>query len=150
MVQERPELSPTAPPTNRWLSSNISISFGRTKQLIVMGSDDYPPPGDIPIEQFENLENLELVGEMDRLLRIIQPNRNATSRALSVPFPSLLELRTTIRRGGSPFEVLAEVLRERKEAGYGVKTVRVMGEYEGCSIEEYSELIKFVNVLILD
>ena len=150
VVYEDPEISPIAPPTDNWLSSNTPISFWRTKELIVDWSDDHPPPGDIPIEQFKNLENLELVGEMDRLLHIIQPNRNATSGTLAVPFPSLLELRPTIRKGGFPFEVLAEVLRERKEAGHGVETVHVTGEYQGCSTEEYWELMKFVNVLMLD
>jgi len=46
---------------------------------------------------------------------------------LSVPFPSLLELRLPLYGSDFQFEVLAEVPKERKEAGYEMKTIRIMG-----------------------
>jgi hypothetical protein len=135
--------------TNRWLSPKTPISFRRTKELVIEEFDGHPLLDDIPIEQFESLESLELVGDVDRLLRIIQPNSN-TPNGVPVPFPSLSELRPTTHAGDFPFEVLMEVLRERKQAGYGVKTVRIAGGYGECSKEEASELSKFVDVLMLD
>ena len=143
-INEGSYLYTPRPPRDHWLSPNTPISFGRVKQLIIEGFGDYPLPDTIPIAQFESLECLKLVGQVGRLLRIIQPNGNTASGVL--PVPSLSHLELDLALGDSTFEVLGEVLKERKEAGHGVKTVRIMGEHSGD--EEASELTKFVDVLI--
>lgn len=134
------------PPTNHWFSSVAAISFGGTRRLVVEGNDGYPQPGDIPVEQFESLEGLELVGDVSKLLRLVKYQDN---EVLPVPFPSLLELRITVYEDDFPFQELAEVLRERKEVGCGVRTVRSTGRCRKCSREEAEELEKFVDVLVL-
>ena len=132
-------------PADRWLSSGTSISFRKIKHLTVEGLDGYPPSRDIPIEELESLESLELTGEVVRLLGMLRPNGRAGSEALSVPFPSLSELRLTLCGGNVPVEVLTEVLRNRREVGHGVKNLRIMGVYNGCSSEQTLELTKFVE-----
>ena len=137
------------PPPDHWLSPSTPISFGSMKQLVVEGFGGYPLPSNIPIEQFGSLESLKLVGEVDRLLYILQPTSNATGGTL-VPFLTYLELHTGVPVRDIPFEVLAEILRERKEAGREVKTVRILGEYEKCPSELVSGLTELVDILILD
>jgi hypothetical protein len=116
---------------------------------VVEGCNRYPQPGDIPTEQFESLESLELVGDVGGLLRVIQP-RKQTGGIFSIPFPSLRELRCVIRDVDPPIHVLEEVLMERKEAGYGVKVARVAGRFRKCSSEEVERLNRFVDVLVID
>ena len=87
------------------------------------------------------------MGEVGRLLNLLQPNDNATSGVLLVPFLSRLELHPTLHGFDLPFEKLTEILRKRKKAGHGVKTVRIVGE---CSSQVASKLSKFVDVLMLD
>ena len=118
--------------------------------LVVEGLGGYPLPENIPIEEFKSLESLKLVGEVDRLLDIIRPNGDATTEFLSAPSLSLLELHWTFHEWDFPFETLLEILRERKEGGHRVKTVRVTGEYRQCSNEEALELSRLVDVLMLD
>ena len=130
---------------DRWLSSSTSISFREMKHLTVEGLDGYPSSRDIPIEELESLESLELTGEVVRLLGMLRPNGRVGSEALSVPFPSLLELRLTLCGGNVPVEVLTEVLKNRREVGHGVKNLRIMGVYNGCSSEQTLELTKFVE-----
>jgi len=138
------------PPTDRWLSPETPISFRGIKELAVEGYHGCPLAGGIPIEQFENLEGLELMGEVDRLLHVIRPGGNTTGRVFPVPLLSYLELHPVEDGPEIPFEMLAEILRERKEAGHGVRTVRIVGNCRRCSSEEASELTKFVDALILD
>jgi len=133
---------------DRWFSPSTPISFQNAKRLVVEGFGGYPLPGNIPIEQFGSLESLKLVGEVDRLLEILQPNRNATGGVL-VPFLSRLELHAAVPRHDIPFEVLTKILKERKEAGHGVKTVRIVGEYEECPSGLASGLTEHVDVLAL-
>jgi len=49
-----------------------------------------------------------------------------------------------------PFEVSTGILRERKEAGHEVKTVRIMGEYEEYSSEVALGLTEVMGMLMLD
>ena len=151
VFSESPEVFTTDPGFDCWFSPSTPISFRSTKQLAVEWFGGYPLilPGNIPIEQFESLESLKLVGEVDRLLEILQPNGNATSGVL-VPFLSYLELHAASPEHDIPFEVLTTILRERKEAGHGVKTVHIVGEYEGCPSGMASGLTELVDVLILD
>ena len=133
-------------PADCWLSSSTPISFRRVKHLTVRGFDGHPPLSDIPIGEFGSLESLELAGEVVRLLDMLRPTRRVDSEALSVPFPSLSELRLTLcttYRG--LVKVVAEVLKNRKEVGHGVKNLYIMGAEGGYSSEETSELAKFVE-----
>jgi len=116
----------------------------------VEGIGGYPLPANIPMEQFESLETLKLVGEVGRLLDILKPNDNVTSGVLLVPFLSHLELHPAIDELGFPFERLTEILRKRKGTGHGVKTVRIVGVYAEPSSEVSSELTKLVDSLMLD
>ena len=151
-ISKSPDIFTLDPLPDHWLSPSTPISFGSTKQLVVEGFGGYPLPGNIPIEQFESLESLKLVGEVDRLLYILQPNGDPTSGApgVLVPLLSYLELHSAIPDRDIPFEMLTEILRERKEAGHGVKTVRIVGEYEECPSELASGLTELVDVLILE
>jgi len=87
---------------------------------------DHPPLGDLPIEQFESLETLELVNGGNIYFLLAQPRRDSFSGALVIPFPALRELRITFDSNLS-LNVLAEVLMERKQAGHVVETVRIRG-----------------------
>ena len=150
IIHETPGFCTREPPADRWLSPGTPISFGSTKELVVDGLDGYPLPGNIPIKRFESLESLKLVGEVDRLLDVLQPSGNTARGALPVPFLSHLELHPTLPGHDFPFEALMEILRERKEAGHGVKTLCIGGEYGECSSEVASELTKLVDVLMID
>ena len=114
------------------------------------GFGGYPLPANIPIEQFESLETLKLVGEAGRLLDVLQPHHNVASGVLLVPFLSRLELHPALHEPDLPFEILTKILRKRKEAGHGVKTLRIVGGYGGCPSEVASELTKSVDVLMVD
>ena len=149
-ISESPDLFIMDPLPDFWLSPSTPISFGSTKQLVVEGYGGYPLPSSIPIEQFESLESLKLVGEVDRLLYILQPNGNITGGALPSPFLSHLEFHPTLPGCNFPFEALTEIPRERKEVGHGVKTVRIAGEYGECPSGVASGLTKLVDVLSLD
>jgi len=149
-ISESPEFRTLDPPVDRWLAPSTPISFRSTKRLVVEGFNGFPLPGNIPIEQFESLEYLKLVGEVDRLLKILQPNGNMTNGTLPVPFLSHLELRPTLFRSNFPFVALVEILRQRKVAGHGVKSVRIAGEYGKCPSGLVSRLTKLVDVLTLD
>ena len=133
------------PPDDRWLSTNASISFRKTKHLCVEAYGGCPSPGDIPMEQFESLESLELMGEVGELLSVVRSNGSVTSGIPSIPFPSLSELHLIIRGGDFPFEALAGVLKERKEAGYRIKALRIKGRCKGYSEAVTWELAKLVD-----
>jgi len=106
----------------------------RTYSLRRTGNTCHPLPAIIPIERFESLETLKLVGRVGRLLLyILQPNNNLVSGVLLVPFLSRLELHPALPERDLPYEVLTEILRKRKVAGHGVETVRIAGECRQCS-----------------
>ena len=147
-ISESQDLCTPRPPADRWLSPTAPISFGSVRELVVEGIDGYPLPVNIPIEQFESLETLQLVGEVNRLLGILQPKYNATSGVLLVPFLSRLELHPALHERNLPSETLVKIMRKRKEAGHGVKTVRIVGG--GRSGKMASALTKFVDALMLD
>lgn len=144
-----PTIHPRKSP-NRPLAPTEHTDFFQEDERPGCRGVQWLPTGNIPIEQFESLESIRLVGEVATLLHIMRPTGKTSSNTLPVPFLSYLELHSTIDRGDFPFEVLTEILRERKEAGHGVKAVRITGEYRECSSEEISELVKFVDALILD
>ena len=146
-LSESPELPPWDSPTDRWLSPSTPISFGSMKELVVEGFNGYPLPGNIPIEQFESLESLKLVGEVDRLIEILRPNGNTINGTLPVPFLSHLELHPVLFGCKFPSRVLVEILRDRKVAGYGVKAVRIAGE---CPHRVVTRLTRLVDVLTLN
>jgi len=130
-----------------WLSRNTPISFRQTKQLVM--EEDFPPLGEIPIERFESLESLELVGGAGIRFLLMRPYRPTLNGALVVPFPTLLELHTT-SDASLPLDALAEVLMERRQAGYGLETVRIRGECAEPTEELVSKMKESVGELVLD
>lgn len=144
-VREIPTTRAGNPTIGRWLSPNTPISFERTLELTVEGADGCPPLDDIPIHQFENLRKLTLVGETDTLAPMIRPNHGISGR--SVPCPLLSEVYIVPKNSNFPLGMLTQALRERREAGHGVKTARISGKYR-CLEGEMKELRKFVDELI--
>ena len=142
-----PNNFPHDAPPFAWLSRETSISFRCTRQLVMEA--DYPPLGEIPIDQFESLESLELVDCTDMYSSLMLPYRHRLSGALVVPLPTLMELQTT-SNAALPLDELAEVLRERKEAGHGVAAVRIRGVCAEPAEELIAKMKEFVGELILE
>ena len=107
-----------------WFLRSASISFRQIKQMTM--EVDHPPLGELPIEQFESLETLELVNSGNIYFLLAQPRRDSSSGALVIPFPALRELRITFDPNIS-LDILTKVLMERKQAGHVVETVRIRG-----------------------
>jgi len=148
LIREAPTGRAANPTVGRWLSAEgIPISFGRTTELIIEASDGCLPIDDVPIERFENLRTLALVGETDSLAPMIRPNLGISGGVLSVPCPALSEVWITPRDTHFPLGELVEVLKERKAAGHGVKTVRIWGKFQ-CLEGEMKELRKFAGELV--
>jgi len=110
---------------------------------------DYPSLGGIPIDQFESLESLELVDCADMYSSLMLPYRHGLSGALVIPLPTLSELQTTSNIA-LPLDGLVEVLRERKQAGHGVETVRIRGVCAEPVEELIAKMEEFVGELILE
>ena len=127
-----------------WLLPNTPISIKRLTVEV-----DHPPLGGIPIEQFESLENLELVGGGNIYFSLIKPHRHTPSGVLVVPFPALLELQITVDSNIS-LDALVGVLRERKQSGRGVETVRIRGKCAQSVYGPAAKMREFVGELILE
>lgn len=147
-IREASKTRTTDATIDRWFSPTAPISLRRVLTLTVEASGGCPPLEDIPIGQFDSLKSLGLVGEADTLVPMIRPNHGISGRFTSVPCPALSEIRITPKDTYFPLDELAEVLKERREAGHGVKTVRILGEYR-CLPGQIGELRKFVNELIV-
>lgn len=132
----------------RWLSPSAPISLAQAETLTVEASGGCPPLEDIPIRQFENLQILSLVGETDSLVPLVQPNRSASGSFISIPCPALSEIRIAPKDNYFQLDLLTQVLRERREAGYGVRTVRIFGESR-CLPSQVKELRGTVDELIV-
>jgi hypothetical protein len=148
-VREVPGSRTANPTIDRWFSSNTPISFGQTLEMTVEASGGCPPLDDIPIELFYGLQTLMLAGETNTLVPMIRPSHGISRSTTSVPCPALSEVWIAPRGVSFPLRVLAEVLRERREAGYGVHTVRIWGKHE-CVEEEIGELGNFVENLVIE
>ena len=147
LIREVPASRMASPTADLWLSpADIPLSFGRTKELTIEVSDGCILIDDIPIDRFENLRTLGLVGETDTLAPMIRPNRGISGGVLSVPCPDLSEVSITPKHTNFPLGELVDALRERKEAGNGLKTVRIWGKFQ-CLEGEIKELRKFVGEL---
>ena len=133
---------------DRWFSSDTPMSFAKTVELTVEASGGCPPLDDIPIELFYGLRTLVLAGETSALIPMIRPQYGVSRTSVTVPCPSLSEVWITPRSVSFPLSILAEVLRERREAGYGVKTVRIWEKRE-CVDAEIRELGNFVENLVV-
>lgn len=134
-------------PSFTWLSRDAPVSFRWTRQLVMEA--DYPSLGGIPIDQFESLESLELVDCADMYSSLMLPYRHRLSGALVTPLSTLLELQTT-SNAPLPLDELAEVLRERKQAGHEVETVRIRGLCAEPMEELIAKMKEFVGELILE
>jgi len=148
LIREVPASRTASPTADRWLSPiQIPISFGRARELTIEVSDGTILAEDLPIEQFENLRTLGLAGETDTLAPMIRPNRDIAGGFGSVPCPGLLEILITPKHTNFPLGELIEALKERKEAGNEVKTVRILGKFQ-CLEGEIRELRKFAVEVI--
>lgn len=110
---------------------------------------DHPPLGELPIEQFESLETLELVNGGNIYFLLTEPCRHSFSGALVVPFPALRELQITFDSNIS-LDMLAEVLMERKQAGHGVETVRIRGVCAGFIDAPIAKMRESLGELVLE
>ena len=128
-----------------WFLRNASISFRQIKQATI--EVDHPSLGEVPIEEFGSLETLELVNGGNIYFLLTRPYRHALSGAPIIPFPALLELQITFDSGIS-LETLAEVLMERKQAGRGVKTVRIRGKCTGSMNQSIAKMRESVGELV--
>jgi len=107
------------------------------------------PLGEIPIEQFESLETLEVVGGGNIFFPLAQPYSDTSSGAQVVPFPALLELQITPDSHTSLY-ILASVLMGRKQAGYGVETLRIRGKCRKSMGGPIAKMREFVGELVLE
>ena len=130
-----------------WLSRDTPISFKRTRRVIM--EEDYPQLGEIPTEEFESLESLELDWGAAAYFSMMRPYRLTLSGAPIIPFPTLSELRATYN-ANLPLNALVEVLMERKQAGHGIETVRIRGECAEPVGELRSKLKELVGELAFD
>lgn len=131
--------------TSRWFSPDLPVSFSGTRELALEAAGSCPPLDDVPIEQFGNLRRLELTGETDSLVPLIQLNRSRFRNGLSVPCPDLSEIWITPKDQYFPLDGLAGILGQRREADYGgVKTVRIIGRHK-CPRSQIEELKKSVD-----
>jgi len=132
---------------DRWLSPPAPISFAQTESLTVEAIGGCPTLEDIPIRRFERLQTLGLVGETESLVPMIRPNPGVSGGSPSVPCPALSEIRITPKNNYFRLDELAQVLGERRQAGYGVKTVKILGESR-CLPSQVRELRNFVDEVI--
>lgn len=130
---------------NHWFPPSLPISFSRTQRLTITTNCYQSPLSDFPIWMFKNLHGLFLIGEIDSLVQIIKVNHKKF-----VPCPSLLEIGIS-PIGSNTFTPgkLRNILKERKEAGHGVKTIQITQEgwYE-CKKADIKELEEVVNKII--
>lgn len=133
---------------NRWFSPDLPLSFLGTQDLTVEAAGGCPPLDDIPIQQFGSLQRLGFAAETDSLVPMIQLSRGISGNFLTTPCPELSEICITPKDHYFPLDGLAGVLRQRKEAGYGVKTIRIIGQYK-CTRSQIDELRKLVDQVII-
>lgn len=127
--------------TNRWFSPDLPISFSRTKVLIMEAIGGFPPPDDLPMDKFENLDRLELIGEVDSLIRMIEVDDGKP-----IPCAKLSQLR--ISPFTSPFlSEIRKVLAKRRDAGCGVKTITIPRGHEStdADVEELRKVVDEVK-----
>lgn len=131
-----------------WFSQPTPLSFGTTLSLAIEATGGRLLPGDVPIEQFVSLETLELIGETAGFVPLIKLDRGMSGNLSLVPCPDLKEIRIVPKENLFNLDQLAQVLGERRKAGYrGVKTVRLMGKYKYL-LSEIRELREVVDQVI--
>lgn len=118
------------PTASRWFSPDLPVSFSKTRELTVEAAGGCPPLDDLPIQQFGSLRRLEFAGETDSLVPMIKLNRGISGNVTSAPCPELSEIWITPRDHYFALEGLEEVLGQRREADYGVKTIRLLGRHK--------------------
>lgn len=143
-VSEYPKDDSADSAISPWFSSDLPISFYRTEELTVRatGVKAPLPSADLPIEQFEKVNELHLEGTVDLLAKMIEVNRGEP-----IPCPALSKVVVSTEDQGSTLRELGRVLKERKEAGCGVRTVQLLGldRYRAVEIEELREQVDEVT-----
>lgn len=132
----------TSPATNLLLSPDFPISFSRTQELIIQAVGGALPLDAIPIGKLESLRELDLVGQVDSLVRIIGVNRGKP-----VPCPALWKICISPNDLRSALRELRKVLEERREAGHAVNTVEILEGYECTEVEELRTVVDEVILL---
>ena len=125
-----------------WPLRNTPISFRQVKEMTL--EVGYHSFEGIPIEQFENLETLELVGDGT----ILQPYYDRFSGARVIPFPALLRLLVTLDHPS--FDILASALVAREQAGHRVGTLRVRGVCRRSTDIPIAKMKESVGELVLE
>ena len=137
----------------QFLRDTAAISFKRVKQMTIkldsppLLDDHVPDVGEPPTELFESLETLELVDGRNNDFTLIRPRFHEPTPV--VPFPALLEVRTTPGANAAALAGLAEILKERKQAGRGVKTVRIEGRCDEATNEVVAKIRESVGEVVL-
>ena len=129
-----------------WFLRNAAIHFKQIKQMTI--EVDFPPLGEFPGEQFESLETLELADGGNNYFTLIQPYFREFSTIPVIPFPALLEVRIGVDLN-TPLARLVEILTQRKQAGYGVKTVKIRGECDEVTNEAVAGIRESVDEVVL-
>jgi hypothetical protein len=121
-----------------WFSrGNTPISFSKIQKLEVTSCQGSMSPAYYPIWRFESLDELCLEGDLYTFLQLLKFRRGEP-----VPCPALSTIRITPSDCRFALRELREVLEQRREAGYQVKTVHVR-------IPEIEELSKVVPNLVI-
>ena len=134
----------TDPTISSWFSPDFPVSFSRTRQLVVEIMGGFPPLEDVPIEKFLGLHELDLIGEVDQLVRIIDVNDGQP-----IPCTTLSKVRISPRDHRSCLSELRKVLEKRREAGHGVKTIRI-SRGDRCTEAEIEGLRGVVDEVITE
>lgn len=121
-----------------WFSADLPISFSRTQKLVVEVIGGFPPLDDVPIEKFDSLHELQLIGNVDWLVQILEAKHGKPSPCgtLSKIFISRIDHSSTLRE-------LRKVLEKRNETGHRVKTVQISKghNFTGAEIEGLREAV---------
>ena len=132
-----------------WSLRNASISLRQIKEMTVEVGDH--SLGGIPIEQFENLETLELIGGSNLLRSLTLPHCAMPSGVPVVPFPALLELQINFDSYTSSDILMSwSVLMARKRAGHRVGTLRIRGKCKKFVDESIAKIGVSVDELVLE
>lgn len=132
------------PTISRWFSPDFPISFSRVRKLGVQAIASLPPLDEVPIERFESLHELQLIGKVDSLAQMMGGNNDRL-----IPCPALSKIWISPINGSSSLGKLKKVLEKRREAGHRVKTVQI-SRVNKCMDAEIEGLRTLVDEVITE